>query len=83
LNEAEVARHEAIWKEREEAIRKGEYERDTVLADEQHRLGTFCSQFLHDPDNGGIPIYDTVPTDTGKLITVGTAINSDLVKRPT
>src|SRR5262249_2522875 len=82
LNEAEAARHEAIWKERQEAIQKGEYERDTELANEQHQLGTFRSHFLHDPDDGGFPIYDTVPTDVGKLITIGTAIHDDLVKAP-
>jgi hypothetical protein len=82
LNEAEAARHEAIWKERQEAIQKGEYERDTELANEQHRLGTFRPQFLHDPDDGGFPIYGTVPTDVGKLITIGTAIHGDLAKAP-
>jgi hypothetical protein len=83
LNEAEAARHEAIWTERQEAIQKGEYERDTELANEQHRLGTFRPHFLHDPDDGGLPIYDTVPTDVGKLITIGTAIHGDLEKPPT
>jgi hypothetical protein len=82
LNEAEATRHEAIWKERQEAIQKGDYERDTKLANEQHRLGTFRSQFLHDPDDKALPIYGTVPTDVGKLITIGVAINSDLVKPP-
>jgi hypothetical protein len=82
LNVAEAARHEAIWKERWEAIEKGDYERDTELANEQHRLGTFRAQFMHDPDDGGLPIYATVPTDVGKLITIGNAINSDLLSPP-
>jgi len=43
----------------------------------------FRSQFLHDPDKGAFPIYGTVPTDVGKLITIGMAINSDLLKPPT
>jgi hypothetical protein len=73
---------EAIWQERQEAIQRGEYERDTKLANEQHRLGTFRSQFLHNPDDGALPIYGTVPTDVGKLITIGTAIDADLVKPP-
>jgi hypothetical protein len=80
LNEGEAARHDAIWKERQEAIERGEYERDTELADEQQRLGTFRSQFLHDPEAGALPIYGTVPTDVGKLTTIGTAIHVDLVK---
>jgi hypothetical protein len=82
LNDAEAARHEAIWKERQKAIEMGDYERDTELANEQHSLGTFRSQFLHDPDDGALPIYDTVPTDVGKLITIGTAVHSDLAKPP-
>src|SRR5262249_50393637 len=69
-------------KERQEAIQKGEYERDTELANEQYRLGTFRPQFLHDPDDGGFPIYGTVPTDVGKLITIGTALHGDLSKAP-
>jgi hypothetical protein len=79
LNEAEAARHEAIWQERWEAIEKGDYERDTALANEQHGLGTFRAQFMHDPDAGGLPMYDTVPTDVGKLIIIGNAINRDLL----
>jgi hypothetical protein len=47
LNEAEAARHQEIWKERDEAIKNGQYERDTELADEQSRLGTFRALFLH------------------------------------
>ena len=82
LNEGEAARHEAIWKERQEAIERGEYERDTELANEQQQLGTFRSQFLHDPEAGALPIYGTVPTDVGKLITIGTAINADLTQAP-
>jgi hypothetical protein len=81
-NQDKAARHEAIWQERQEAIQRGEYERDTKLANEQHRLGTFRSQFLHNPDDGALPIYGTVPTDVGKLITIGTAIDADLVKPP-
>jgi hypothetical protein len=80
LNEAEAARHEAIWLERLEAIQKADYERDTELANEQHRLGTFRPHFLHDPDDGGFPIYDTVPTDLGKLLTIGMAIHGDFQK---
>jgi len=80
LNEKQAARHQAIWKERQEAIRKGEYERDSELANEQSRLGTFRPHFLHDPDDGGIPIYPTVAVDVGKLIIIGTAVNSDLRK---
>jgi hypothetical protein len=82
LNEEEAARHEAIWKERQEAIRKGEYERDTELANEQHGLGRFRPHFLHDPDDGGIPIYPTVPNDIGKLIVIGSAIHKDLMAPP-
>jgi hypothetical protein len=83
LDDADAAHHEAIWKERWEAIEKGDYERDTELAVEQHGLGTFRAEFMHDPDDGAFPIYGTVPTDVGKLITIGTAINSDLLLAPT
>lgn len=78
LTEAEAARHNEIWTERLEAIRNGEYERDTELAEEQSRLGTFRGVFLHDPDKGEFPIYETVPTDVGKLITIGRAIHDAL-----
>ena len=80
MSSVETARHDAIWKERLEAIEERDYDRDTALAKEQHGLGTFRAQFLHDPDDGGLPIYGTVPNDVGKLITIGTAINSDLLK---
>jgi hypothetical protein len=79
LNEAEAARHAVIWTERQKAIQKGQYKRDTELANEPYRLGTFRPHFLHDPDDGGFPIS----TDVGKLITIGTAIHGDLVKPPT
>jgi hypothetical protein len=79
LIEAEAVRHEEIWKEREEAIRNGQYDCDTEFAHEQSRLGTFLPHFFHDPDADGLPIYRTVPTDVGKLITIGTAIHKELL----
>ncbi len=79
LNDEEAARHQAIWAERLEAIRNGEFERATELANEQSRLGTFRPFFLHDPDREGYPIYPTVPTDIGKVIAIGAAIHAELV----
>jgi hypothetical protein len=78
LTDAEAARHNEIWQERLEAIQNGEYDRDTELAEEQSRLGTFRPVFLHDPDKGEFPLYETVPPDVGKLITIGRAIHATL-----
>ena len=78
LNAEQAARHEEIWQERADAIRKGDFDRAEKLAEEQSALGTFSPHFFHDPDKGGDPIYPTVPTDVGKLITIGRAINKEI-----
>jgi len=41
-------------------------------------LGTFTPHFIHDPDKGSDPIYRSVPTDIGKMITIGRAINAEI-----
>jgi hypothetical protein len=79
LNEAEAARHQEIWAERTEAIENGQYERDNELAEEQSKLGTFTPHFMHDPAGVGLPIYRTIPTDVGRVITIGRAIHSELL----
>ena len=82
LTEADATRHQEIWTERLAAIQNGEYERDNELADEQSKLGTFTPHFMHDPTGDGFPIYRTVPTDVGVMITLGRAIHADLLPPP-
>jgi hypothetical protein len=78
LTAEQITRHEQIWQERSDAIRKGEFERAEKLAKEQSMLGTFTPHFIHDPDKGSDPIYRSVPTDIGKMITIGRAINAEI-----
>lgn len=57
---------------------KGEFKRAIELENEQERLGTFRSYFLHDPDDGGCPIYPTIPTDVGRLLKIAKAIRDEI-----
>lgn len=38
------------------------------------KIGVFLPVFVHHPDDGHTPIYPTVPSDVGRLLTVATAI---------
>jgi hypothetical protein len=41
------------------------------ISDAQSRIGTFKPLFGHDPTEGYMPIYPTVPDDIGKMILIG------------
>jgi hypothetical protein len=40
------------------------------ISDAQSRIGTFKPLFGHDPADGYMPIYPTVPDDIGRMILV-------------
>jgi hypothetical protein len=79
LSDAETERFQQIWKDREEAIRSNNIERDIELCIEQSKLGKFRPTFHHDPDDEGFRIY---PNDVGRLIAIGTKINGELLEVP-
>jgi hypothetical protein len=47
------------------------------------KIGTFVPMIVHDPKEGGVPIYPTVTEDIGQLIRLARLLNAQILKRLT
>lgn len=70
LNAEEVDRYRELDGQIAEAFKSRNFEQVDQLRAQQGRIGTFKSYFLHQFDEGLIPIYPTVPQDIANLIKI-------------
>lgn len=58
------------------ALREQQFDKLTGLRDAQRRLGTLIPYFLHDPGEGKMPIFPTLPQDIGQMILIGRVVQT-------
>ncbi len=51
------------------------------LMNQMSRLGRFVPIIVHDPNDGGTPIYPTVPHDVGQLVLLSWRLNAKFAQR--
>ncbi len=71
LTPEDVRRYEEIEQAITIAWRQRQFNRLDELRDGQRRIGRLIPEFLHDPAEGTMPIFPTLPQDIGKAILIG------------
>ena len=63
-----------------ENIQEIAFEKADASFEELNHIGRFLPFFVHDPEQGLIPIYPIIPTDMAHLIRIGNTIEWNLLK---
>jgi hypothetical protein len=82
LTPEEAAKYQKLVEKFSEEMAKLDLDAGNEALDEMERVGRFVPYFLHDPDDGLIPIYPTVPDDVGHVLQLLDAVDAFLVVRP-
>lgn len=72
----DVQRYEEIEQTILTTRRQGQFDRLDELRDAQRRIGRLIPAFLHDPAEGTMPIFPTLPEDIGKSILIGRIVQT-------
>lgn len=81
LNPEELDRYRELEDQIADAFNNQDFEQVEELNDQQGKIGTFMSCFLHHPDDDIIPIYPTVPQDIANLIKIVKRVHDFLHER--
>ena len=81
LNPKEEDRYRELEDQIADAFNSQNFEQVDELSDQQGRIGTFMSCFIHHPGEGIIPIYPTVPQDIANLIKIVKHVHTFLHER--
>lgn len=76
LTPEDVQRYEEIEQAIMTARRQGQFDGLEELRDAQRRIGRLIPAFLHDPTEGAMPIFPTLPQDIGKAILIGKIVQA-------
>jgi uncharacterized protein YozE (UPF0346 family) len=80
LNQNEADSYKQLCGEYLENIQEVAFEKADANFEELNHIGRFLPHFVHDPEQGPIPIYPTIPTDMSHLIRIGNTIEWSLLK---
>ncbi len=80
LNRNEADSYEQLYGEYLGNIQEIAFENADANFEELNHIGRFFPYFAHDPEQGLIPIYPTIPTDMAHLIRIGNTIEWSLLK---
>jgi hypothetical protein len=78
LTAEEVDQHARLSARALEAQQRGDFEEANRITDRTWKIGTFRTQFLHDPEGPIMDIFPTLPADVGKSISIGRIVQTHL-----
>jgi hypothetical protein len=80
LNENEADSYKQLYGKYLENIQEVAFEKADANFEKLNHIGRFFPHFVHDPEQGLIPIYPTIPTDMSHLIRISNTIEWSLLK---
>jgi hypothetical protein len=79
LTPEEAANYQKLGEKYSKGVGSLDFDAGNAALDEMERVGRFVPYFLHDPDDGVIRIYPTVPDDVGHVLQLMDAVDAFLV----
>jgi len=79
ITQGEAERYASLAQQHIDLAAAHDFEGSQAAFDSLHALGTFTPVFMHDPNDGPIPIYPTMPTDMAHVIRISTIIERALL----
>jgi len=79
LSAAEAREYQELWKRHAEQTAQLKFDEASSTFSAMEKLGRFVPGFVHDPNEGRIPLYPTVPTDMAHVIEIANIIERVLL----
>jgi hypothetical protein len=79
LTPEEAVRYGALGQKYSEGMKELNLDGANEALNAMEHIGSFAPYFLHDPDDGPIPIYPTLPNDVAHVIQVFNAVDTFLM----
>jgi hypothetical protein len=82
LTTAQSEEYKKAWERHREAFARLDLTAAGAALDQAEKIGTFHPVFMHDPKDGIIPLYPTLPDDIGHMLEILSAAENFVLGRP-